>query len=766
MEPTFLGTCGHPVPTARTRKCADCKRADTTRRQQRKRGHVAAASHVDDIVWDAFIAAEVLAPEEITPGMIFPPVRVLPGVGQSRQAEAFAAWETDNPAAVRILAPGWADVAHERAGTLDPNDPRRLPRITRLSHNDQRTGPDGPLHGLSDILAGLEHTTAHTPHRATDAGADDEESPGYLVESFGKVGREDNRAPISYVDTDVPIRADYDATRALIKRAEVTPAARIATETSIAKWRARVARERADGHDKIHSDPLVDLVARSIMDAERKPGRQALKEATRRVAAAGPRAVTFRVKSARLDVPRDADGLPLTREHRIAEAMREAHERASSARLDIASPARRGLSAWLADCRAARRIRDAEATAAEVVEWVDGLGNERAARRDMQGRRLAANQPSVYMPAGAASAGPHSALTGVYVEDATLPARVTAGTDSVTVEIDGVRRLVPPREAVLDLSPWWTLPLDKAADRVRSEPYARWLREAKREAKFTAGPFKVDDRADDRLLAAYAAGSARLSHVTPAARRRLAGLPPTGVLEPTADGKRSRLDRPGRHRVVAYGAGLRRSVPDPRGTATPAALVVGCDGLRRVAVRPRPTIHAGHHVPRVIPAAAYDPGPVELALRPVPMADAPQWYVSGESLRRVPARPLPEGARLVRGSRPDRHRLEYKAPEVVDPEWLAFVRSIRRPSDVDWSEGPPLARCTCERTSAHLVQRHRWLLPIVPRTPRPAPVYPSVPAQPCACCGLTACKIRRGVRPAYPPRLSGAVRRSATVSAD
>ena len=62
--------------------------------------------------------------------MIFPPVLVLPGVGQSRQADAFAAWEidnADNPAAVRILAPGWADVPHERAGTLDPNDPRRAP---------------------------------------------------------------------------------------------------------------------------------------------------------------------------------------------------------------------------------------------------------------------------------------------------------------------------------------------------------------------------------------------------------------------------------------------------------------------------------------------------------------------------------------------------------------------------------------------------------------------------------------------------------------
>ena len=427
MEPTFLGTCGHPVPTARTRKCAACKSADTTLRQQRRRAHVAAASLVDDIVWYAFIAAEVLAPDEITPGMIFPPALVLPGIGQSRQADALAAWEidnADNPAVVRILAPGWADVPHERAGTLDPDDPRRLPRITRLGHNDERTGPDGSLHGLSDILAKLEQATAHTPHRATDAGPDDEDSPGYLVESFGKISRGDNRAPISYVDTDVPTRADYDTTRALIGLAEVTPAVRIAAETSIAKWRARVARERADGHDKIHPDPLIDLVARSIMDGERKSGKQALKEATRRAAAAGPRSVTFRVKSVRLDVPRDADGLPLAREHRVAEAMREAHERVTSARLDVASPAGRGLSAWLADYRAARRVRDAEAIAAEVVEWVDGLGDERGPRRDPQGCRLAANQPSVYTSLGAASTNPHSALTGVHVEDATLPVRV------------------------------------------------------------------------------------------------------------------------------------------------------------------------------------------------------------------------------------------------------------------------------------------------------------------------------------------------------
>ena len=425
MEPTFLGTCGHPVPTARTRKCAACKSADTARRQQRRRAHVAAASLVDDIVWDAFIAAEVLAPDEITPGMIFPPALVLPGIGQSRQADAFAAWEidnADNPAVVRILAPGWADVPHERAGTLDPDDPRRLPRITRLSHNDERTGPDGPLHGLSDILAGLEHTTAHTPHRATDAGPDDEDSPGYLVESFGKVSREDNRAPISYVDTDVPTRADYDTTRALIGLAEVTPAGRIAAETSIAKWRARVARERADGHDKIHPDPLVDLVARSIMDGERKPGKQALKEATRRVAAAGPR-------PSRSASSRPGSTCPATRTGCRSPVSTGSPRQCGKPTSAPLGPTRRGfarrpwLSAWLADYRASRRVRDAEATAAEVVEWVDGLRDGHGHRRDPDERCPAfAGTRQLTASGQAVSGDPDAPRDGVHVEYASRPA--------------------------------------------------------------------------------------------------------------------------------------------------------------------------------------------------------------------------------------------------------------------------------------------------------------------------------------------------------
>ena len=200
---------------------------------------------------------------------------------------------------------------------------------------------------------------------------------------------------------------------------------------------------------------------------------------------------------------------------------------------------------------------------------------------------------------------------------------------------------------------------------------------------------------------------------------------------------------PGRHRAVAYWAGLLRAVD--HGTAT-APRSCWPRSLRRMADRPRP------RPPRTPPPRAMRAQHAILArssLRyaPVPMTDAPQWYVR----RRVgPARPTPAAARgCAAGDRlaPRAHRWEYKAPKVADPAWLAFVRGIRRPSDGDWSQGPALVRCTCKRTPVHLVQWHRRLLSIVPRTPQTAPVYPSVPAQPCACCGLTVCNIRRGVRP-------------------
>ena len=67
MEPTFLGTSGHPVPTVPHPEMRSLQVRRHHRRQQRQRAHVAAASLVDDIVWDAFIAAEVLAPTRSRP---------------------------------------------------------------------------------------------------------------------------------------------------------------------------------------------------------------------------------------------------------------------------------------------------------------------------------------------------------------------------------------------------------------------------------------------------------------------------------------------------------------------------------------------------------------------------------------------------------------------------------------------------------------------------------------------------------------------------
>ncbi len=324
------------------------------------------------------------------------------------------------------------------------------------------------------------------------------------------------------------------------------------------------------------------------MDGERKPGKQALKDATRRVASAGSRAVTYRIKSARLDVPRDADGLPLAREHRIAEAMREAHERASATRLDEASPAGRGVAAWLADYRASRRVRDAEATAAEVVEWVDGLLAATASRTIPTTVAQLSQVPASSQRLGLAVSGdPDAPRDGVLIQPTTTPSDPAAK----PWEVGG-------RQAALNLAPWGKLLANVLAGRVRGEPDAAYRLQAKRQAGMVAGPPVVDRGHDDRLLAAYAIATgpgpvvpvtylaadgevrvraarmtgARLSNVTPTARRMPRMVEPVNQLRPS---------RP--HRTQRHDA---------------------------------------------IPAPAYLPGPAELALRPPTDADAPKWFAT------------------------------------------------------------------------------------------------------------------------------------------